>query len=302
MESITGFKELTDRFRALERVCRVVVVCPDDEPTVEAMQRCLEQTRVKFIVVTKGNPLPEVLCGSDRITVRECVDADAAAACAVSLIRAGEADVLMKGNINTDNLLRAVLNKECGLLEPGGVMAHIAVAEAPAYHKLIVFSDAAVIPRPELNQFRAMVRYDVEVCRKLGVKDPKVALIHFTEKVNPKFQHTVDYTTLIAEAEAGQFGPGVVLGGPMDVKTACDPHSGDIKGIVSPVCGDADALIFPNLEAANTFYKTLVLFGRGRVAAMIGGTTAPVVVPSRADSGESKFLSLALACVAGPNN
>ncbi len=301
MKSITGFNELIDRFCTLERVCRVVVVCPDDEPTINAMQRCLAETNVEFIVVTKGNPLSPELKISDRLVVIECQDADSAAAKAVALIRAGKADVLMKGNINTDNLLRAVLNKEVGLLAPGSVMAHIAVAEAPAYSKLLVFSDAAVIPRPDLAQFKAMVGYDVDVCRKLGVKDPKVALIHFTEKVNARFQHTLDYEELKNEAEAGAFGEGVILGGPMDVKTACDPHSGDIKGIASPVCGCADALIFPNLESANTFYKTLVLFGQGRVAAMIGGTTAPVVVPSRADSAESKFLSLALACVAGLN-
>lgn len=297
MESITGFDELTKRFCALEKVCRVVVVCPDDEPTVEAMNKCLADTGVEFIVVTKGNPLPSALSEGPRLKLIECEDADSAAACAVKLIKAGEAGVLMKGNINTDNLLRAILNKEYGILEPGGVIAHIAVAETPVYHKMLVFSDAAVIPRPNLDQFRAMVKYDVNVCRKLGVQSPKVALIHFTEKVNPKFQHTLDYEELKKEAAEGAFGPGVAMGGPMDVKTACDPHSGDIKGISSAVGGDADALIFPNLEAANTFYKTLALFGRGRMAAMIGGTIAPVVMPSRADSGEAKFLSLALACL-----
>lgn len=297
METITDFKDLTSRFCALERACRVVVVCPDDEPTVECMLTALSRSKVQFVVVTKGNPLPSALTAGERLRVEECADADSAAARAVALVRDGEADVLMKGDINTDNLLRAVLDKERGLLVAGGVLTHITLAEAPAYSKLLVFSDAAVIPRPNLEQLRAMARYDIEVCRRLGVASPHVALIHFTEKTNPKFPHTMDYMTMIDEAKAGAFGPDVVMGGPMDVKTACDPHSGAIKGINSPVCGKADVLIFPNLEAANTFYKTLSLFGGAKMAAMIGGTTAPVVVPSRADSAESKFLSLALACL-----
>lgn len=297
MEIITGFNELTTRFCALERACRIVVVCPDDEPSVECMLRALEQTRVSFVAITKGNHLPAELAPGPRLTVEHCADADTAAARAVELVRSGQADVLMKGDINTDNLLRAVLNKEHGLLVPGGVLTHIAVADAPRYDKLLVFSDAAVIPRPTLDQLRAMVKYDVAVSHKLGVENPRVALIHFTEKVNPKFPHTTDYVELMKEAADGAFGPGTLMGGPMDVKTACDPHSGAIKGIDSPVGGRADVLIFPNLEAANTFYKTLSLFGGAKMAAMIGGTTAPVVVPSRADSAESKFLSLALACL-----
>lgn len=297
METITDFNDLTRRFRALERASGVVVVCPDDEPTVECMLRALAESNVHFTAVTKGNPLPESLTPGERLKVIECDNADAAAAQAVALVHDGEADVLMKGDINTDNLLRAVLNKEHGLLIPGGVLTHIALADAPAYKKLLVFSDAAVIPRPTLEQLRAMVSYDITVSRRLGVASPRVALIHFTEKVNPKFPHTLDYVTLMNEAQEGAFGPDVIIGGPMDVKTACDPHSGAIKGIKSPVGGEADVLIFPNLEAANTFYKTMSLFGGAKMAAMIGGTTAPVVVPSRADSAESKFLSLALACL-----
>lgn len=297
MKKITGFEELTNRFCNLEKECKVVVVCPDDEPTIEAINRCLKQTRVVFTVVTKGSGLPEGLEAGERLKVVEGTDVDDAAAKAVEIVRRGEADVLMKGLINTDNLLRAVLNKEHGLLAPGSVIAHVAVAETPSYHKLLVFSDAAVIPRPTLDQFRAMIGYDVDVCRKLGVNDPKVALIHFTEKVNPKFPHTLDYATLLDEAAAGKFGEGVALGGPMDVKTACDPHSGDIKGIKSAVGGDADVLIFPNLESANTFYKTLTLFAHGKLAAIVSGAAVPLVVPSRADSAEAKFISLALACL-----
>ncbi|MDE7387721.1 MAG: phosphate butyryltransferase [Muribaculaceae bacterium] len=295
MESITGFDQLIRQFSAPDNTCTVAVGCPDDEPTIETIGRCLKQTAVNFILITKGNPVDPALTGNHRLTVVDTPDADAAAAKAVELVRGGQADVLMKGNINTDNLLRAVLNKEHGLLPAGNVLTHIAVAEVPTYSKLLIFSDAAVIPRPTLDQFRAMITYDVEVSRKLGRTHTDVALIHFTEKVNPKFPHTLDYATLIEEANRGDFGADVTVGGPMDVKTACDAHSGDIKGITSPVAGKADVLIFPNLEAGNTFYKSVAFLAHGTIAGIIGGTSAPVVVPSRADSAESKFISLALA-------
>lgn len=207
----------------------------------------------------------------------------------------------MKGLINTDNLLRAVLKKEKGLLPPGNILSHVAIAQIPLYHKLLLFSDAAVIPRPGLAQFRAMIANDIALCRKLGNDEPRVALIHCSEKVNEKFPHTLDYVQLKEEARAGKFG-AAFIDGPMDAKTACDSHSGEIKGLSSPVVGNADIMIFPNIESGNTFYKTLSLFGDANMAGMLTGTVAPVVVPSRSDSGNSKFYSLALACLAGTQN
>ena len=133
-----------------------------------------------------------------------------------------------EGTLNTDNLLRAILNKEHGLLEPGRVLSHITIAQIPSYRKLIVFSDAAVVPRPTLDQFDAILRYTVSASRHMGVSRPNVALINCTEKVNEKFPHTICYEELKKRAEAGEYGD-VCLGGPMDVKTACDADSGSIK-------------------------------------------------------------------------
>lgn len=187
---------------------------------------------------------------------------------------------------------------EKGLLPFGGVLSHLAVAQIPLYNKLLFFSDAAVIPRPTLEQYRAMIKNDVEICRRFGRYEPRIALIHCSEKVNEKFPHTLSYVSLKEEAGKGLFGT-VFMDGPMDAKTACDAHSGDIKGLSSPVIGNADLLIFPNIESGNTFYKTLSLFGDANMAGMLTGTIAPVVVPSRSDSGNSKYYSLALACLAG---
>ena len=207
----------------------------------------------------------------------------------------------MKGSLNTDNLLRAVLNKEEGILIKGSVLTHIAVADVPSLNHLLFFSDAAVIPYPTTEQYDAITRYITDTYRSItGGDRPRVALIHCTEKVSEKFPLTLSYEELKANAATGAYGE-VEIGGPMDVKTACDAESGAIKGITSPVVGNANCLIFPDIEAGNTFYKTITLFGGATVAGMLVGTTAPVVVTSRADTADSKFYSLATACLKAIN-
>ena len=300
MEPIQDFSSLVSRLRAMKERKRVVVVCPNDPHTEYVIIRSLREGFADFLLVADT---PHLLNAEyirhqypDHVKVFEASSPDVAAQEGVLLVREGHADVLMKGIINTDNLLRAVLNKEHGLLPKGNVLSHITVAEIPTYNKLLFFSDAAVIPNPTLAHFDAMIRYNIEVCRRMGIDSPRVALVHCTEKVNEKFPFTLDYVTLKERAEAGEYGT-MFLDGPMDVKTACDSHSGEVKGIISPVVGHADMVLFPNIISANTFYKTLSLFGDANMAGMLQGTMAPVVVPSRADSGNSKFYSLALACV-----
>ena len=305
MEPIQDFSSLVSRLRAMKARKRVVVVCPNDPHTEYVIIRSLREGFADFLLVADTPHLinAEYIRNQypDHVKVFEASSPDVAAQEGVLLVREGHADVLMKGIINTDNLLRAVLNKEHGLLPKGRVLSHVTVAEIPTYKKLLFFSDAAVIPSPTLEQFDAMIRYNVAVCRKLGIDTPRIALIHCTEKVSEKFSFSLDYVTLKERAEAGDYGE-VYLDGPMDVKTACDAHSGEVKGISSPVVGHADMVLFPNIIASNTFYKTLALFGDANMAAVLQGTTVPVVVPSRADSGNSKFYSLALACVCSDSN
>lgn len=300
MQSSQDYATLISRLQSAGNRKKVALVCPNDSHTEYVVNRALKEGIADFILVLGGTRAEFV----DRfieeypqhVTILNAENPDAAAALAVKTVRDGGADVLMKGTINTDNLLRAVLNKEYGLLEKGKVMTHVTVAQIPAYDKFLVFSDAAVIPRPTEEQFDAILGYVVEVCRRLGVGCPHVALIHCTEKVSEKFPHTLSYEFLKEKAKTGAYGR-VEVDGPMDVKTACDKDSGAIKGICSPVVGNANALIFPNIEAGNVFYKTITLFANAETAGMLYGTTAPIVVASRADSGESKFYSLALACL-----
>lgn len=300
MNTILDFNGLMDCLRSMPERRKVAIACPNDSHTEYVIERALNDGIADFLLVTDGHNRPELDSIIERFKghAEKIVTSspDDAARKAVSLVRQKHADVLMKGTINTDNLLRAVLDKECGLLEPGHVLSHITVTKIPSYDKLLLFSDAAVIPRPTLEQFESIVSYGIEICRRLGKDTPRVALIHCTEKVNEKFPHTLSYESLKRKAAEGCFGD-VFIDGPMDVKTACDKESGIIKGIDSPVVGNADMLVFPNIESGNVFYKTITLFAGAEMAGMLCGTTAPVVVASRADSNESKYYSLALACL-----
>lgn len=303
MDPITNFKELESHFATLPVKKRIAVVCPSDDHTIEVVERCLRQNLAEFtLCLAEPSDWAERMASkhADKVAVELTSSADDAARAAVADVRSGHSDVVMKGAINTDNLLRAVLNKEEGLLKSGNVLTHMTAAEIPAYHKMLFFSDAAVIPQPDLTQLEAMIGYDVNILRNLRISNPKVALIHFTEKTNPKFVNTTYYQQIKQLNTHGYFGHGVTIDGPMDVKTACNRHSAEIKHIASSVSGNADLLIFPDLVSANTFYKSISLFAKATMAGIICGADAPVVIPSRADSAESKFFSLALACTALP--
>ena len=275
------------------RNLKVALVCPTDDHTLEVMRRAEDEGVAEFV----------------------CFYGDNASVEAVECVRSGDADVLMKGAVNTDVLLRAALDKEHGILEKGRVMAHIAVAKIPGWTRPLIFSDAAVVPHPDVEQMDAIVRYTIAAARNLGIANPKVALTNFTEKENPKFPQTAVYQEIKRRAAEGLYSMPLnnaddnaddmesdnkpkcspIISGPMDVKTALDAESGSIKGIASPVVGNADILIFPNIEAGNTFYKTITLFAHATIAGWLAGTEVPVVVTSRADSVESKYYSLITA-------
>ncbi len=215
---------------------------------------------------------------------------------AVRMVRSGEADVLMKGLVSTDKYLKSILDKEKGLLPPGNVLSHVCVVDIPKYHKLIFLADTAVIPFPDLSQKIAMLNYTIATAHKFGVEMPKAALLTATEKVNSKFQATIDASIICKMADRGQI-KGAIVDGPMDLFLACDPASVEIKGIESPVAGDADILIFPTIEASNLFYKGVMLFAGGELAGLLQGTTHPVIVTSRSESTMSKYYSIAAGCL-----
>jgi len=296
MNAIRNFDDLTAYLSKLDEPRRVAVVCPNDESTCQAVHQAIEEGFARAILVgcqpQYANLFDDV---RKKVTFIPADDVDDAAARAVSLVRDGMADVLMKGLLNTDNLLRAVLNKQTGILPQGRVLTHITCAQMPQYEKLIFCSDVAVIPHPTKEQREAQLVYLLNLCRSMGIREPGVALINCSEKVDERhFPHTVEYRELVERAEKGDFGKCIV-DGPLDLKTALSAKALKKKGLQSPLKGFADALIFPDIQAGNVFYKAITLFCRAQTAAMLQGPQVPVVLTSRADDWQSKYYSLALA-------
>lgn len=299
MAPIRNFEELTAHLCRKGHRKRIAVVCANDPNTEYAIARALEEGFAEFLMIGDAAILehyPSLKRYPNLVKTMHIVDPNEAVREAVRVVRQGGADILMKGIINTDNLLHAILDKEKGLLPKGKILTHLSVGDIPTYNKLLFFSDAAVIPRPSLQQRIEMISYAIRVCRQFGIERPRIALTHFTEKVSAKFPTSLDYVNIVELAEAGEFGD-VIIDGPLDVRTACEKASGDIKGIASPIDGEADVLIFPNIESGNTFYKTVSLFCKAEMAGLLQGPICPVVLPSRSDSGLSKYNSIAMACL-----
>ena len=202
----------------------------------------------------------------------------------------------MKGLVNTDVILRAVLNKENGIHTPGNVLAFNSCFDIPMYHKLVFMTDPAIIPEPTKEQRVAMIKYSIETAHKFGVAKPKIALIHATEIANPKIRFMQDYLDIMEMYRNGEFGD-VVMDGPIDIFLAIDKERGAIKRVDTPVLGDADILIFPDFQSANVFYKTAQTFGNASMAGLVYGADSPVVITSRSDSTDTKFYSICMACV-----
>jgi len=227
--------------------------------------------------------------------VHEPVDGKAAAR-AVALVRSGECQILMKGLVSTDKYMRAILNKEAGLLAPGAILSHVSVIENARYPKLIICGDVAVLPYPELKEKIAITNYCIQVAQALGVARPKVAVIAATEQVLPKIQATVDAAILAKMAERGQI-KGAFVDGPMALDVAIDAEAAATKGVGGPVAGDADCLVFPNIDAGNVFYKTCSKLAGCEMAAMVAGAQAPCILSSRGDSVLTKLYSITLAAL-----
>lgn len=296
MEAIRNFNQLTRHIIDNGKRKRIAVACPHDSHSADAIKLATERGIATFTLFGDEAKMRGLGCFDNLpVTMVHEPDCDRAAALAVKAIRDGEADILMKGSINTDNILKAILNKEQGILPKGNVLSHVTVMEVPGREKLIFMSDVAVIPYPSFEQKQQMIRYVLKCCRDFGIERPKLGLIHFTEKVNPKFPNSTDYVQLAAMARDGEFGD-CVLDGPIDVRTAFDDETARIKGINSPLGGDADGLIFPNIESGNVFYKTMTYFCHAEIAGVVLGAQCPVVIASRGDSIVSKYSSIALAC------
>lgn len=213
----------------------------------------------------------------------------------VEFARSGEAHLVMKGLVSTDRFMKAILNKETGLLPPKTLLSHITLMQHSSYHKLLLVSDVAIIPLPNFEQKKIMTTYLLQAARKLGNHNPKIAFIAATEQVinaMPACTDAVALKTFFAEQNEQ-------CDGPMGLDLAIDREAVKIKNFKSDVAGDADCLLFPNIEAGNVFYKTATKFCHAETAAVVVGTQVPVVLSSRGDTMKTKLNSIALAALLG---
>jgi phosphate butyryltransferase len=297
---ISSLEQLEEKVLSLKRKHRVAVAWAQDSNTIGAIDKAVNKGFINAILIGRSSDIFKI-CKDEGIdhknfTIIECDNETAASSEAVGLARRGDADIVMKGLVGTDKFLKAVMDKENGLMLPNAVLSYVGAIEIPAYHKLLFITDPAVIPFPDLEQKISMAGYAIEMARKFGIEKPKIALIGASEKMNRHFESSVDYSIMCKMADRGQI-KNCIMDGPLDLFLACDKNSIGIKGVKTPVNGDADILLFPSLESCNPFYKSLMLFAHGELAGLIRGTEKPVIVMSRSESEKSKYFCIALSCL-----
>ncbi|MBN2018222.1 MAG: hypothetical protein JW794_08875 [Candidatus Cloacimonetes bacterium] len=279
---------------------KVVVAYAQDETTILATKRAIDLNFADFTLIGDKKVITKI-CNEHDINpgiykIINQPDEMLAGHTAMRIASSGEAEVMMKGLISSDKLLKCMLDKEYGMMIPDATLTSVSIAQIPDYHKLLIFADAAFIPRPNIDQKIAMTNYVIETARKIGVKRPKVAIISFSEKLHPKIPTAVDAAFISKMADRKQI-KNADVDGPLSIDLSIDAESVHYKGVSSCVKGNADCLVFPFLEAANIFYKSLSYFAHAKMATAIVGTKIPTTLSSRSDSVDNKFYSLTFACL-----
>jgi len=278
---------------------RLVLAAAHDEHSLEAVSQAAKKKYVEAILVGDADEIRHIAEKNKKIDVSNFQiiheqNVGEAVAKSVKLVHYGEADILMKGNVGTSVLLKGVLNKEWGLRK-ADVLSHIALFEVEAYHhKLLALTDVAMNIAPDLNTKIGILNNSVEFLKKIGIPIPKVAVLGAVELVNESMPATIDAALLSKMAERGQI-KDCIIDGPLAFDNAISSESAKHKGIKSNVAGDADLLLLPDIEAGNVLYKSFVFFANAKVAAVILGARAPIVLTSRSDKEESKLDSIVLA-------
>ncbi|MBQ3186092.1 MAG: phosphate butyryltransferase [Alistipes sp.] len=280
---------------------KMAVAYGQDSHTLEAVYAAYKEGLVEPILYGEKAVIEQVCAehGID-VSVFTIVDEKSDVKCVAQAVKAvaeGEADVLMKGLVTTEKYMRGILNKEAGLFPPKATLSHVSVIEMPVYPKLLIVSDIAIIPLPDMKQKMQMIGYLAQTANALGIKTPKIACIAPAETLNPNIPSAVEGALLSKMADRGQLG-NVMVDGPLSLDVALFKEVAEHKKVKgAPFAGDPDCLLFPNLEAGNVFFKASSHLCHGEIAAMLVGAKKPCVLTSRGDSSQSKLYSIALACL-----
>lgn len=295
---LKNISELYSKIQESKGTKRLVLASAADDHSLDAVFKAKAENIIEPVLVGHKDEIKK-LCDNDGYSLKgvEVIHTESKADAvkkSVQLVKNGKVDILMKGNVGTASILRGILNDEWGL-KTGNLLSHFAFFELQNYHKLIGLTDVAMNIAPTLKEKAGIIKNAVNYMLKIGYENPKVAVLGAVELVNEKMQATIDAAILSKMAQRKQI-PNCIIDGPLAFDNAMSKESADHKGIVSDVAGDADLLMMPNIEAGNALYKSFAYTG-GKLAAVILGASAPIVLTSRSDSEESKLNSIVLAAV-----
>ena len=296
---IKNFEQLKDMLRSMPVKRRMAVVPAQDEHTLEAVCHAWKDGMVEPVLIGDKEAIEEILeklgvC-SENMTIVDMKDPAESIQKAADMAREGKVDCIMKGKTETGALMKVLVNRERGIRK-SDTMSLVAFMESPYYHKVFAITDPALLTYPTKEQKKAAIINAVEAFHVLGVKEPKVAVLAAVEKVNPKMKETVEAGEIKEEGVAG-----CVIEGPISYDLALDPEAAKVKGYVSPVAGDADLLVVPDLVSGNIAAKSITVAGGGRTGGVVLGAKVPVLLVSRAASADDKYMSIVLAALVGKN-
>ena len=297
-ERITTFDQLLSMVKGRERK-RLAIASAEGGEIIEAVKLATEEKIVSAVLIGDQAKIKEMCSEKNldlgQVEIINAPDPKLAAKAAVETVKQGKAEILMKGKVDTSTLLKAVLDKESGL-RTGAFLSHVAVVEVSSYPKFMLVTDGGMNIRPDIKQKVEIIENAVEVAKRLRVERPKVACLAAVELVNPDMQETVDAAGLVKMAERGDI-KDVVIDGPIAFDAAINLEAARTKGIVSPVAGDTDIFLVPDIASGNIFVKSLIYLAGAKVGGLVVGGGAPIVLLSRSDSAQTKLYSMALGAM-----
>lgn len=300
MNMLTQLSQLRELLDHSHKPKKLVLAASEDAHSLNAVINAAKQKIIRPVFVgdkEKTFGMAEILnLDLSKYEFIESPDPMASIVTSVKMVHDGKADVLMKGKVGTSDMLRAVLNKDYGL-RTGKLLSHFAYFEVETYHKLIAVTDVAMNIAPTLEEKIQILNNSVKVLNNLGIARPKVAVLGAVEKVSTDMDATLDAALLSKMNQRDQI-LNCIVDGPLAFDNAVSLESARHKEIKSDVAGDTDLLLMPDIEVGNVLYKSLVFFAKAKVASMIVGASAPIVLTSRSDSEQAKFDSILLAAVA----
>lgn len=294
-----NFNQLIDRVGSTSKK-KVVVAGANDQHALEAVLKAEREGLIDTILVGDKEEILELSlglgCQAESAIIVDIKNPEDMAARAVEIVRQGEGAFLMKGRIETATLLKAVVDKEKGI-GTGGTMSHVAILEIPTYHKLLATTDGGMILYPDLAQKKAILKNAVDFFHRLGYERPKVGAMAAVEVVNPKMRETVEGAELKRLANEENYFGDCIVEGPISFDLAVSVEASRLKGYSSPVAGDVDIMLMPDMTSGNLTTKGLYCLGGAKMVGCIVGAKVPIVLNSRGASFEEKYISL-LLCAA----